>query len=103
MSPVQRFKVRFTPEAEQDLLRLYDFLLEKDLAAAERALESIQRAIEILRFSPFSCRKAGADNPFLRELVIPFGSAGYVALFEIESNRIVNIIGVRHQREDDFV
>ena len=67
------------------------------------ALESIQRAMEILRFSPFSCRKAEADSPFLRELVIPFGSAGYVALFEIESNSTVNIVGVRHQREDDFL
>jgi plasmid stabilization system protein ParE len=99
---VLRFKVRFTPEAELDLLRLYDFMLERDVVAAERALESVARAIELLRFSPFSCRKAGTDNPFLRELVIPFGSAGYVALFEIESNRIVNIIGVRHQREDDL-
>ena len=79
-----RYKVRFTPEAELDLLRLYDFLLEKDLAAAERALEAIKRAVELLRFSPFSCRKALTDNPFLRELIIPFGSAGYVALFEIE-------------------
>ena len=96
------FRVRFTPEAEQDLLRLYDFLLDKDLAAAEKAPDAIRQAIEILRFSPFSCRKAGADNPFLRELVIPFGSGGHVALFEIESNTTVNIIGVRHQREDDL-
>jgi plasmid stabilization system protein ParE len=98
---VKRFRIRFTPEAEEDLLRLYEFLLEKDLASAERALESIKRAIELLRYSPFSCRKAGADDPFIRELIIPFGSAGYVALFEIESNSTVNIIAVRHQREDD--
>ena len=41
-------------------------------------------------------------DPFLRELVIPFGAAGYVALFEIESNGIVSILAVRHQREDDY-
>ena len=99
---MKRFKVRFTPEAEEDLLRLYDFLLERDLAAAERALESVKLAIEALQFSPFSCRKAGSIDPFLRELIIPFGSAGYVALFEIESSSMVNIIAVRHQREDDF-
>jgi plasmid stabilization system protein ParE len=91
---VKRYKVRFTTEAEDDLLRLYDFMLEKDVAAAERALDAIKGAVEILRFSPFSCRKAVADNPFLRELIIPFGSAGYLALFEIESRNTVNILAV---------
>ena len=99
---MKRYRVRFTPEAERDLLRLYDFLLEKDLLPAERALESIIRGLEILRFSPFTCRKAGVADPFLRELVIPFGAAGYVALFEIEPNGIVSILAVRHQREDDY-
>jgi len=100
---VTRYKVRFTPEAEDDLLRLYEFLLEKDVAAAERALEAIKGGLELLRFTPFSCRKALTDNPFLRELIIPFASAGYVALFEIESGKVVNILAVRHQREEDYL
>ena len=99
---MKRHKVRFTPEAEDDLLRLYDFLLDKDVAAAERALEAIKGAVELLRFSPFSCRKALAHNPFLRELIIPFGAAGYVVLFEIESGNAINILAVRHQREEDY-
>ena len=99
---MNRYNVRFTPEAEDDLLRLYDFLLEKDVNAAQHALEAIKGAIELLRFSPFSCRKALPDNSFLRELVIPFGSAGYVALFEIESGNTVNVLAVRHQREEDY-
>ena len=99
---MERYKVRFTPEAENDLLRMYDFLLEKDIAAAEKSLEAIKAAVELLKFSPFSCRKALAGNPFLRELVIPFGSAGYLALFEIEPGRVVNIVAVRHQREEDY-
>ena len=86
---MKHYKVRFTPEAEDDLLGLYEFLLEKDLVAAERALEAIQGAVELLRFSPFSCRKALTRNPFLRELIIPFGSAGYVALFEIEPGNTI--------------
>ena len=96
------FRVRFTPDAENDLVRLYDFLLEKDLAAAERALEAIRAGLELLRFSPFSCRKAVADNPLLRELVIPFGAAGYVALFEIDGPSTVTVLAIRHQREDDY-
>lgn len=99
---MSRYEVRFTPEAEDDLLRLYEFLLEKDVTAAERALDAIKEAVEILRFSPFSCRKAVSDNPFLRELIIPFGSAGYLALFEVGSSNTVNILAVRHQREDDY-
>ena len=97
-----RYRVRFTPEAEEDLLRLYDFLLEKDLRAAERALRAIEEATRLLQFSPFSCRKVRRDNPFLRELVIPFGSAGYVALYEIEAKASVTVLAVRHQREEDY-
>ena len=48
---MRRYRVRFTPEAEEDLLRLYDFLLERDVAAAERALDAIRGAVELLRFS----------------------------------------------------
>jgi plasmid stabilization system protein ParE len=99
---VKRYTVRFTPEAEDDLLRLYDFLLERDQRSAERALDAIRGAVELLRFSPFSCRKALPDNPFLRELLIPFGSAGYVALFEIDATSTVTILAVRHQREEDY-
>lgn len=99
---MKRYKVRFTPEAEDDLLRLYDFQLERDIVAAERALDAINAATNVLRFSPFSCRKATRDKPFLRELVIPFGSGGYVALFEIEPENTVTILAVRHQREDDY-
>lgn len=57
----------------------------------------------MLRFSPFSCRKATRNNPFLRELVIPFGRAGYVALFEIEPGNAVSVVAVRHQREEDYL
>lgn len=99
---MRRYKVRLTRDAELDLLRLYDFLLEKDLGAAERALKTIEEATRLLAFSPYSCRKVRRHNPFLRELVIPFGAAGYVALFEIENDRTVTILAVRHQREEDY-
>jgi plasmid stabilization system protein ParE len=99
---LKRYKIRFTPEAETDLLRLYDFLLERDPTAAERALEAIRKAVDLLAFSPFSCRKAMPGNAFVRELIIPFGGAGYVALFEIASGSLVNVLAMRHQREEDY-
>ncbi len=97
-----RFRVRFTLEAKSDLERLYGFLADQDLEAAERALDVIDRAWTILEEFPFSCRKAEDSNPFLREIVIPFGSTGYVALFEIEDRQTVTVLAVRHQREDDY-
>jgi plasmid stabilization system protein ParE len=96
------FRVRFTVEAKSDLERLFGFLAEQDLEAAERALNVIDRAWTILEEFPFSCRKAEDSNPFVREIVIPFGSAGYVALFEIENQQTVSVLAVRHQREDDY-
>lgn len=101
------YHVRFTQHATDDLERLYDFIIERelsrggDLAIAERALDAIRNAIAMLSFSPFTCRKAG-DDPFVRELVIPFGRSGYVALFEIEARDSVAVAAVRHQREDDY-
>lgn len=101
------FRVRFTREAENDLVRLYGFILDRDVAdwqVAERALDAIRHAIAGLERSPFSYRKAGGGgSPFLRELFIPFGSSGYVALFEVEGSDQVTILAVRHQREDDYL
>ena len=96
------YRVRYTKAAREDLRRLYAFLLEQDLAIAERALQAIEKAMGLLEDFPFTCRKATPDNPFLRELLIPFGAAGYVALFEIEGSETVTILAVRHQREDDY-
>ena len=96
------YRVRYTKAAREDLQRLFGFLMEKDLPAARPARIAIGKAMEFLRDFPFACRKAAPDNPFLRELLIPLGSDGYVALFEIESESVVTILAVRHQREDDY-
>lgn len=96
------YRVRYTHAARDDLKRLYRFLLDRDVDAARLALESIVKSVEMLRAFPFTCRKVDADNPFLRELLISFGASGYVALFEIEDDKNVVILAVRHQREDDY-
>lgn len=97
------YRVRYTRGAREDLRRLFGFLLEQDIHAARRARDAIAKAAVFLRDFPFACRKAVADNPFLRELLIPFGSGGYVALFEIEDQETVTILAIRHQREDDYL
>ena len=95
------YRVRFTQEAENDLIRLYEFVLardETDWALAERALEAIRNGLSCLELTPFSFRKATPTNPFLRELVIPFGASGHV----VEPEETVTVPAVRHQREDDY-
>lgn len=102
------FRVRLTREAADDLERLFDFVIERemqrdggDLALAERALQAIRDGIATLRSNPFTCRKA-SQSPFMRELVIGFGRSGYVALFEIVDAEQVVVCAVRHQLEDDY-
>ena len=102
------FRVRLTRAAEADLERLFDFVLERELARsdgdlelAEQALAAIRAGVATLKTSPFTCRKAGA-SPFLRELIIPFGRSGYVALFEIVGDASVEVAAVRHQLEEDY-
>ncbi len=96
------YRVRYTKAAREDLRRLFDFLLKRDTQAARHARDAIIKAADLLQDFPFTCRKADEDNPFLRELVIPFGSTGYVALFEIENPSTVTILAIRHQREEDY-
>jgi plasmid stabilization system protein ParE len=102
-----RFNVRYTPSARDDLLRLFEFLLERaqtahDLDDAQHAIDTLAEAVERqLSRTPFIYRKSG-DSPFLREIIIPAGNSGYVALYEIEDANTVTVLAVRHQREDDY-
>lgn len=101
------FEVRYSDSAREELFRLFDFLLERAQTAED--FDSAQWAIEVIRDTvgtslsraPFVYRKA-ADSPFLRELLISFRGAGYVALYEIEDAAHVTVLAVRHQLEDDY-
>ena len=99
------YRVRFTEEAEYDLVRLYEFALARDVGdytVAARALQAIKDGIRSLELTPFSFRKATPHTPFLREIIIPFGASGYVVLFEIDNEETVTILAVRHQLEEDY-
>ena len=101
------FVVELSPTAEADLERLFDFLLDRaetseDLDHAQAAIDAIRAAAQHrLATTPFSFRKA-SRNPAQRELIIPFGSTGYVALYEIVSMSKVVVLAIRHQREEDY-
>lgn len=100
------FEVRFSVEAEDDLERLFDFLLDRartpdDLDPALAAIDAVRAAATKQSVvTPCSFRQAGR-SPSRRESIIPFGATGYVAWHEIVSPRIVLVLAVRHQREEN--
>ena len=101
------FKVEFTPEADADLDRLFDFLLERaqtveDAMRAYEAVEAIRTVANSHRSStPCSHRRVG-QRPTWRELIVPFGSTGYALRFDMHTPELVLVMGARHQREEDF-
>ncbi len=103
-----KYTVEFSEAAVADLEQLFEFALQReldsetgDLDIPERAVQAIKDGLTFLKSSPFACRKAGSSS-FIRELVIPYGHTGYVALFEIVDSSTVIIGAIRHQREDDY-
>ena len=103
-----KYSVVFSQAAAEDLAQLFDFALQReldsetgDLDIPDRAVQAIKNGIAFLTSSPFACRKVGSSS-FIRELIIPFGHTGYVALLEIVDSKTVIIGAVRHQREDDY-
>ncbi len=102
------YKVEFSQAAAADLEQLFDFALQRELSSEtgdldtpDRAVRAIKDGMAFLASSPFACRKAGSSS-FVRELIIPFGRTGYVALFEIVDSNTVIIGAIRHQLEDDY-
>lgn len=101
------FSVELTPTAEADLERLLEFLIDsaettEEFDRAQAAIDAIRATVQHrLAITPYSFRKA-AQNPAQRELIIPFGGTGYVALYEIVSTSNVVLLAVRHQLEEDY-
>ena len=95
-------EIEYSIQARGDIERLFRFLVLRDKPAARKALNAIRNAIKILEQFPFNGRIADEDNPMVRELVIPFGSAGYVALYAVRGE-MITILAIRHQFEEDYL
>jgi len=106
---VTRYRVVLTEVAADDLLRIEDFIIERELVSTTPDLDPVRRlryavdcALRRPELSPYSCCKAAcALNDRQRELVVPFGSAGLVAAFEVRGE-VVRIGAIRHRVEQDF-
>ena len=95
-------RVILSARAQGDIGRLRNFLLEKDINAAKRAVLAIREAFLPLKQSPVIGRPV-EDHPELRELIIDFGARGYLAMYRYEpANDAVVILAIKHQREDSY-
>src|SRR5690242_3861263 len=94
-------RVIWTNRALNDLDRLEQFLWTKSPLAAERAIRTILEATRLLEDFPQAGRPAADLDPEHRELPVPFSSSGYVVLYGYDG-AWVEILFVRHMREDDF-
>ena len=86
------------PEAREDVERLFEFLVDVNPAAAERAVRLIQQGANRLLEQPELGRPMAVDS-FRRELVLPFGVAAYVLRYRLEGDYVV-VIRVWHGREE---
>ena len=90
-------KLVWLPEARDDLLRLFEFLLERDAEVAERALLLIREGASALLETP-RLGKRMDDDTERREWFVPFGVSAYVLRYRIHDETLV-VIRVWHSRE----
>lgn len=95
-------RVIVTAGAVQNLERCRQFLTEKNTLAAKRAAGIIERHFALLEIEPEIGRPF--DNlPDIRELIIPFGNSGYVALYRFDAETdSVYVLAFRHQKEAGY-
>lgn len=91
----------WTPEALEDVQRLYRWLQPKNVDAAKRAAGAIRSGVAILGKQPMIGRPVDGMDPDYRERLIDFGDSGYVVLYRVESDMAV-ILAVRHQKEAGY-
>jgi plasmid stabilization system protein ParE len=91
-----------TEAAVRGLERCRHFLAGKAPEAARRAGQAISSHFRILEDLPLAGRPL-ADAPELRELLIPFGESGYVALYRHDpAADAVTVLAFRHQKEAGY-
>ncbi len=101
---MSQYRVEYAQAAQEDLERLWGVLLQSDASAAERAIEAIDTAMPLACRHPYICRPSagGALGRYWRELLVDFGSSGYLVRFEITTDTTLTVMAVKHQRESDY-
>lgn len=95
-------RVIVTEGAARGLTRCRQCLRGKAPPAAQRAGQAIERQLLRLESTPETGRPH-AESVALRELLIPFGDSGYVALYRFEpADDAVYVLAFRHQKEAGY-
>jgi len=91
-----------TEDAAAGLARCQQFLQGKNPKAAAHAAKMIWHRFKQLEKEPQIGRPFD-PYPIFRELIIPFGESGYIALYHIDTeNSLVIIVAFRHQKETGY-
>lgn len=95
-------RVIVTEGAVSGLVRCQNFLTEKNLQASKRAGLVIEHYFALLETEP-EIGRPFESMPELRELIIPFGDAGYVVLYcyDVPLDEVY-ILAFRHQKEAGY-
>lgn len=91
-------KVIWRERAAVDIALLRSFLSDKDVRAAQRALQVIYGGGELLAVHPKLGRPI-PDGLHRRELFLSFGSGFYVLRYFVENNTVI-IVRVWHSKEN---
>ncbi len=95
-------RVIVTEGAVQGLERCRRFLAEKNPQASMRAGQVIASRFSLLETETGIGRPID-ELPELRELIIPFGDSGYVALYRVDASAdAVYVLAFRHQKEAGY-
>lgn len=92
------YLVHWTDTSAEGLERVYLFLAEKSEEAAVAAIKAMREKALLLEQFPNAGRPAEDLEPEHRELLVPFGAAGYVLLYRVEDSSVY-ILAVKHQKE----
>ena len=96
------YLVLWSESALAGLQRVYSFLAEKNEDAAVAAFKTIRQAALLLETFPEAGRPVDDLDPEHRELLIPFGGSGYLALYEMRKNNVLLLLSLKHQKESGY-
>ncbi|VAX07282.1 hypothetical protein MNBD_GAMMA26-1116 [hydrothermal vent metagenome] len=89
-------KIRYTPEAIDDLVRLREFIEEKNPQAAQRVAQTIKKKIKQLKTFPLVGVgvEEAPDPEMIRDLI----TGNYIVRYLVYSNE-VHILRIWHHKE----
>jgi plasmid stabilization system protein ParE len=91
--------VKLSVQANVDLARLYEFLAKYDFSTADKAIDTLIAAFDILEKMPLASPPV-VERDNLRKLVIPWGQSGYIAFYSYDHlSDTVIVACILHQKE----